>query len=246
VPGSFEEFAQLVEEALGKRDSELPIADSRLPIEEPPGANRQSTIENRQFLRALAESLWNRMHAFSPRVAELRELLEATLVWQPSRFLRLWVKLLEVETAYDCVGFFQRTHGPERQNIEWGDDETTSPWDLNRRGAKPRPAIIPHSEAEGRRKHAGELQHALRIWFGAVWHALVPALRGSHQVTVDLYDWAVSRFGIREEFLRWRPTLSLAQLDTRQGRPEWAVRVTTVTGKTLVKLSDGRMFEPEK
>ena len=32
---------------------------------------------------------------------------------------------------------------------------------------------------------------------------------------------------------------------TRRGRPEWAVRVVTVTGKTLVKLSDGRIFEPD-
>jgi hypothetical protein len=237
VPGSFEEFAELVEEALG-----LPIDDCRLTIEEQPGRNRQSAIEDRQFLRALAESLWNRMNVFSPRVAELRELLEATLVWQPNRFLQLWLKLLEVESAYDAVNFFQRTHGPGRLDIAWGDDETTPPW----RWGKRRPAERPRSEDEGRKVHAGELQHALRIWFAAVWHALVPALRGSHKVTVALYEWAVSRFGIREEFLQWRPNLSLAQLESRQGRPEWAVRVVTVTGKTLVKLSDGRMFESEK
>jgi hypothetical protein len=252
VPGSFEEFAELVEQALGTRDSELPIADSQLPIEEPPGTNRKSTIENQRSLQsaianrqstiALAESLWTRMHAFSSRMAELRELLEATLVWQPSRFLRLWLKLLEVKSAYDAVNFFQRTHGPDREDIAWGDDETTPPW----RWGKRRPAESPRSEAEGRKVHAGELQHALRIWFGAVWQALVPGLRGTHKVTVALYEWATSRFGIREEFLRWRPNLSLAQLETRQGRPEWAVRVTTVTGKTLVKLSDGRIFEPDK
>ena len=74
----------------------------------------------------------------------------------------------------------------------------------------------------------------------------MPALRGSHKVTVALYEWAVSRFGIREEFLQWRPTLSLVQLETRRDRPEWAVRVVTVTGKTLVRLSDGQIFEPDK
>jgi hypothetical protein len=250
VPGSFEEFAKLVEQALGTRDSELPIAECRLPIEEPPGANRKSTIENQQSVQsaianrqstiALAESLWNRMHAFSSRVSELRDLLEATLLWQPHRFLPLWKKLLPVEYGYGAVDFFQQTHGANREDIAWGDDETTLPW----HEGKLRPAERPRSEAEERKVHAGELQHALRIWLHAVWHALVPVLRGSHKVTVALYDWAVSRFGIREEFLRWRPNLSLAQLDTRHDRPEWAVRVTTVTGKTLVKLSDGRMFEP--
>jgi hypothetical protein len=215
----------------------MPIDDCLLPIEEQPGRNRQSAIEDRQFLRALAESLWNRMHAFSSRVGELRDLLEATLLWQPHRFLPLWKKLLPVEYGYGAVDFFRRTHGPNRADIAWGDDETTLPW----HEGKLRPAERPRSEAEGRKVHAGELQHALRIWLHAVWHALVPVLRGSHKVTVALYDWAVSRFGIREEFLYWRPNLSLAQLDTRQDRPEWAVRVVTVTGKTWVKLSDGRI-----
>ena len=96
-----------------------------------------------------------------------------------------------------------------------------------------------------RPRRARTKQRALRIWFVALGHALVPVMRASHKVTVALYDWAVSRFGIREEFLQWRPNLSLAQLETRQGRPEWAVRVVTVTGKTLVKLKDGRVFEPE-
>jgi hypothetical protein len=135
------------------------------------------------------------------------------------------------------VDFFQRTHGPHREDIAWGDDETTLPW----HESKLRPAERPRSEAEGRKVHAGELQHALRIWLHAVWYSLTPVLRASHKVTVALYDWAVSRFGIREEFLYWRPNLSLAQLDTRQDRPEWAVRVVTVTGKTWVKLSDGRI-----
>ena len=181
------------------------------------------------------------MHALSARVTELRDLLEATLVWQPTRFLRLWLKLLDPEYAYDAVDFFQRTHGPHREDIAWGDDETTPPW----RWGKRRPAERPGSEAEGRKVHAGELQHALRNWFRAVWQALVPGLRGTHKVKVALYEWAVSRFGIREEFLVWRPNLSLAQLETRHDRPEWAVRVVTATGKTLVKLSDGRIFEPD-
>jgi len=252
VPGSFEEFRALVEEALGPQapDSELPIAGCRSAMEEPGGpgeapmGNRPSTIgnsESRSYLHGLAESLWSRMNVFSPRVAELRELLEATLVWHPHRFLRLWLKLLEVDSAFDAVDFFQRTHGPGREEIAWGDDESPHP-----ERAKPRPAVIPRSEAEGRRIHAGELQHALRIAFAALWHARVPGLRASHKVTVALYEWAVSRFGIREEFLQWRPELSMAQRQTRRERPEWAVRVTTVTGKTLVKLSDGQIFEPEK
>jgi hypothetical protein len=245
VPGSLEEFTELVEEALGLpiadcRSSKLPIVDCRLTIEEPPGANRQSAIENRQSLQALAESLWDRMHVFSSRVAELRELLEATLVWEPNRFLPLWKKLLPVEQGYDAVAFFNHTHGPHHADVAWGEDEPPNP----RRRTPLRPYITPRTEAENRQKHAGELQPALRLWLWAVEHTLVPALRGSHKVTVALYDWAVSRFGIREEFLQWRPNLSLAQLDTRHDRPEWAVRVVTVSGKTLVKLSDGRIFEP--
>jgi len=62
------------------------------------------------------------------------------------------------------VNFFQRTHGPDRVGIAWGDDETTPPW----RWGKERPAEVPRSETEGRKVHAGELQHALRIWFAAV------------------------------------------------------------------------------
>jgi len=233
VPGSFEDFLALVEEALGARASRPQEAQK-------PAAGETPALPG--YLHALAESLWNRMNVFSPRMAELRELLEATLVWQPSRFLRLWLKLLPVEHAYHAVSFFERTHGPDRVDMAWGDDETTPPW----RAGKPRPAERPRSEAEGRKVHTGELQHALRNWFHAVWQALVPGLRGTHKVTVALYDWAVSRFGIREEFLQWRPNLSLAQLDTRRGRAEWAVRVVTVTGKILVKLRDGRIFEPEK
>jgi len=86
----------------------------------------------------------------------------------------------------------------------------------------------------------------LRNWFGAVGHALVPGLRATHKVKVALYEWAVSRFGIREKFLLWRPELSMAQLETRRDRPDWAVRVATVTGRTLVKLSGAQIFEPEK
>jgi len=115
---------------------------------------------------SLVESLWNRPHVFSARVAELRELLEATLVWKPGRFLQLWLKMLPVEPAYAEVDFFQCTHGKGHENTEWG-YETTPVWRLNRRGTKPQPAIVPRSEAEGRRKHAGESQHALRIWFFA-------------------------------------------------------------------------------
>ncbi len=265
VPGSFEDFLTLVEEALGP---ELPTADCRLPIEQGLGFNRQSTIENRQSLssragggqdsgkardvnrqstidnrqslHALAESLWNRMHVFSDRVAELRDLLEATLEWQPSRFLRLWVKLLPLEYAYANVDFFRSTHGPACEDIAWGDDETTPPW----RDGKQRPAEVPRSEGEERKKHSGELQHALRIGFVALRNALLPVMRSTHKVKVALYEWAVSRFGIREEFLVWRPNLSSVQRDTREGRPEWAVRVVTTTGKTLVKLSDGRILEP--
>ncbi len=246
VPGSFEEFAELVEAALGTRCSGFgvrglgsgkPNTANRTPNPDLAIADHQSPITNAET-RALAESLWNRMHVFNARVAELRELLKATLEWQPGRFLRLWLKMLPVEYAYDAVDFFRRTHGSDGEGMAWGDDETTPPW----RECKPRPAETPHSEAEERKKHGSELQHALRIWVQAVWHALVRVMRGSHEVMVTFYDWAVSRFGIREEFLLWRPNLSLAQLDTRQHRPEWAVRVATVTGKTLVKLSDGRIL----
>jgi hypothetical protein len=94
------------------------------------------------------------------------------------------------------------------------------------------------------RKPAGELQRALRIWFVALWQALVPVIRGSQKVTVALYEWAVNRFGIREEFVAWRPGPSLNQLETREDGPEWAMRLVTVTGKTLVKLKDGRVFAP--
>jgi hypothetical protein len=240
VPGSFEEFAALVEEALGR------VTQPLLAVQKENQGNHSTAkggcATPDPYLHALAESLWDRMHVFSTKVAELRELLEATLEWQPGRFLPLWLKLLPVEQAYDAVGFFNRTHGPHHADVAWGEDEPPSP----RRRTPLRPYIVPRTEAEGRQKHAGELQPALRLWFWAVEHALVPALRGSHKVTVALYDWAVSRFGIREEFLQWRPKLSLAQLDTRSGRPEWAVRVVTVTGKTLVKLSDGRIFEPEE
>ncbi|HUI43162.1 MAG TPA: hypothetical protein VL523_14460, partial [Terriglobia bacterium] len=38
---------------------------------------------------------------------------------------------------------------------------------------------------------------------------------------------------------------SSVQWEEREDRPEWQVRVTTVEGKTLVKLEDGEMFEPE-
>jgi hypothetical protein len=259
VPGSFLDFAALVDDALGTRDSgpsggtatpggadpaqpRVAVPPETQEYRKPNTEDRIPSPESRAYLHALAESLWDRMHVFSARVAELRELLEATLVWEPNRFLQLWLKLLPVEQAYNAVGFFNHTHGPNHADVAWGEDEPPNP----RRRTKLRPYIVPRSEAEGRQKHAGELQPALRLWLWAVDHALVPALRGSHKVTVALYDWAVSRFGIREEFLQWRPNLSLAQLDTRQDRPEWAVRVVTVTGKTLVKLRDGQIFEPEK
>ena len=245
VPGSFEDFEELVQAALGTRSSES-LGEERESGREaraPSGpGSRESSPESRAYLHALAESLWNRIHVFSDQVAALRDLLEATLVWVPNRFLRLWLKMLPVEQAFAAVDFFQHTHGPDHADMAWGEDELS-----NSRGrTKPRPYIVPRSEAEGRHKHAGELQTALRLWFHALWHALGPAIRGSHKVTVALYDWAVSRFGIREEFLQWRPNLSPAQRHTRHDRPEWAVRVVTVTGKTLVKLSDTRIFEPEK
>jgi len=271
VPGSFEDFADLVEAALGpaklpiadcrlsieeqpgaeRRDSGLGARDSQSPIEEPLGVNQPTAAENRQSpvnrqssigSRQLAESLWNRTHVFSARAAELRDLLEATLLWQPVRFLELWPKLLPAGYGRDMVILFRRTHDPGHEDIAWGEPEDGEP---RRKRDHLRPAIVPRSPAEASRQHVGELQHALRIWFVAVWHALVPAIRASHNVTVALYEWAVSRFGIREEFLQWRPNLSSVQLDSRSERPEWAVRVVTVTGKTLVKLRDGRVFEPE-
>ncbi len=269
VPGSFEEFADLVEAAvgpgsrgsgkdtrdsgLGSRDSGLGSRDSGLGARESPNpenrtpnpGSRVPDPESRASSpesRALAEALWNRTHVFSARTAELRELLEATLLWQPVRLLALWPKLLPAGYGHDMVILFRRAHAPGHEDIAWGEPEPGEP---RRKRRQPHPAVVPRPEAEGRRKRAGELQRALNIWFVAVWHALVPAIRTSHQVTVALYEWAVSRFGIREEFLIWRPNLSLAQLDTREGRPEWAARVVTVTGKTLVRLKDGKLFEPE-
>ena len=241
VPGSFEEFAALLEEAVAQPLLAV-TKENHAKIDCAPSTAKSDGVTSECHLRALAEALWERLHGFSSSVAPLRQLLEATLVWQPNRFLPMWLKLLPVEYAWHVVNSFQRTHGPGREEIAWGYDESANPG----RDRKPRPAVAPCSEAEGRQQHAGELQRALRIWFVAVWHALLPVMRSTYKVTVALYDWAVSRFGIREEFVAWRPELSVAQLQTRQDRPEWATRVVTVTGKTLVKLQDGRMFEPDK
>ena len=86
---------------------------------------------------------------------------------------------------------------------------------------------------------------ALGYWFGGVMETFVLAALGHHKVTVALWELAFARFGMREELLEWRPELSSVQWEEREDRPEWQVRVTTAEGKTLVKLEDGEMFEPE-
>jgi hypothetical protein len=51
----------------------------------------------------------------------------------------------------------------------------------------------------------------------------------------------VRRFGIRREFVAWRPELSLVQQREREGRAEWAVQVETIDGEIVLKLGDEGM-----
>ena len=77
----------------------------------------------------------------------------------------------------------------------------------------------------------------LRQWFEAAEGVRDAGLLLAQRVDVALYEFAVRRFGIRREFVAWRPELGLDQWRAREGRAEWAPRVTTVDGQVLVKVS---------
>ena len=77
-----------------------------------------------------------------------------------------------------------------------------------------------------------------RQWFEAADGVLGAGSRLAQSVDVALYEFAVRQFGIRREFVAWRPELGLDQWRERQGRPEWAVQVETVDGEVLVRVDD--------
>lgn len=81
----------------------------------------------------------------------------------------------------------------------------------------------------------------LRQWFEAAEGVLGASSRLAQKVDVALYEFAVRHFGVRREFVAWRPELSLNQWRERQGRPEWQPRVVTVEGETVLKLDDEEM-----
>ncbi|HUI42905.1 MAG TPA: hypothetical protein VL523_13145 [Terriglobia bacterium] len=189
---------------------------ARGPIGNPSLRGDQSEIANPELLR-LAEVLWARLHLFEARARGLAALLEATLKWDTASLARGWRALLSPNDAYDAAGLIGARVGP----------------DLDRADARVSPGP------------AGPLQAALGYWFLGVMYASARAAQGSYEVTVMMWDLGVGRFGLWEELLEWRPKLSLNHRAEREGRPEWQLRVTTVQGKTLVKLPDGSIFEPE-
>ncbi len=78
---------------------------------------------------------------------------------------------------------------------------------------------------------SGSPLDGLRLWFEAADGVLRAGSHLEQKVDVALYEFAVRRFGIRREFVAWRPQLSLDQWRERRGRPEWEVQVTTVDEK---------------
>jgi len=77
-----------------------------------------------------------------------------------------------------------------------------------------------------------------RQWFEAADGVLDAGSRLAQPVDVALYEFAVRRFGVRRDFVGWRPELSLNQRREREGCPEWAPQVETVDGGTVVKIRD--------
>ncbi len=59
--------------------------------------------------------------------------------------------------------------------------------------------------------------------------------RLSQKVDVAPSEFAVRQFGIRREFVAWRPELSLEQWRGREDRPEWDAWVETVDGGAVLK-----------
>ncbi|HEV2380121.1 MAG TPA: hypothetical protein VG206_10045 [Terriglobia bacterium] len=223
-----------------------------------------SETANRQF----AEALWQRVNFFAGRADELEQLLHATLDWDTSRLPRLWWRLLPPDHAGECVMALLRHTDARARALAarsgislaeaWRRAEAESrppaPWEsqgqaIGGRGHEPRrsrKSSVAGGKPGSKTRALLEMRKFMLDWLAAVDYTGHHANLSVHQVEVTLYDVAVYCFGIHRQFLEWRPVLSSVQLETRRERPEWQVRVMTADGEAWVKLSDGRIFQPEE
>lgn len=242
------------------RTSNPELAKENQPLETGP----PSQTANHQF----AEALWQRVNFFAGRADELEQLLQATLDWDTSRLPRLWWRLLPPDHASECAMALLRQTDVRARALAgrsgisldeaWRRAEAESrpaaPWEsqgqaIGGRGQEPggsRKSSVAGGKPGSRTRALLEMRKFMLDWQAAVDYTGHHANLSAHQVEVTLYDVAVYCFGIRRQFLEWRPRLSSVQLETRRERPEWQVRVMTADGEAWVKLSDGRIFQPEE
>ncbi|HEY6290549.1 MAG TPA: hypothetical protein VI455_03180, partial [Terriglobia bacterium] len=217
-----------------------------------PSGAPEGVGERDASLRGVAQALWARLHYGREREDQVASLLEASLAWDTPRMCQLWPKLLKAEYAFDNIFDLQFRHGAEARFVRpasalaSGGSESDGPNAAGTESGATEPEAESEEwpvEAEERPAEAEEVRQAVEIWFDAVRDALTGGMAGQHKSLVALYELAVDRFGIRYEFLEWRPTLSPNQWTERKQRPEWQVRVLTVDGKAWAKLEDGRIVE---
>ena len=220
----------------------------------------------RQSVAALAEALWTRIAGFEVLVETLEELLVRMLEYHGGALCSGGVLTADdpmrcsggVPTA-DKDGTGDATVSTPRPAVRTSPLPSEAP--AFEAILKSRKAAIRESRAPGGgpedsapslslddlRIHLDPFLpnesplDGLRLWFEAADGVLRAGHRLAQRVDVALYEFAVRRFGIQREFVAWRPALGLDQWREREGRPEWAPRVTTVEGEVVVKLSDEEM-----
>lgn len=244
-------------------------------VDAPPAANPEPATDNpsraagppsQTANRQFAEALWQRVNFFAGCADELEELLHATLDWDTSLLPRLWWRLLPPDHAGECVmALLRQTETRARAlaarsgislDEAWRRAEAESrpaaPWEsqgqaIGGRGhERSRKSLVAGGKPGSKMRALLEMQKFMLDWLAAVDYTGHHANLSAHQAEVTLYDVAVYCFGIHRQFLEWRPQLSSVQLETRRERPEWQVRVTAADGEAWVKLSDGRIFQPEE
>jgi len=180
------------------------------------------------LLLALASALWERAHVLPERTGGLASLLDASLRWDTARLTKIWEEMLGSYGDGLILSLKMRLAGHETLEDE-------KPWSKRRSRWSANPEAAPWTAA----KIFGEIKHAIQVWYSALDFLAEPIAKAQRHMEIALYEIAVSRFGIREEFLKWRPRINDLEWWPRKNRPEWQIRVQTVDGRWLAKLLDG-------
>ncbi len=215
------------------------LGDAELPVARTSGSCPQDPAEVRELgerVTAVAEALWTRIEAARVLVETLEEMLtrmleyHASLVVQPSQAARRQDACTTsfapaVPPDFDAILELRKAALRARDPAQDAGLRLDDLWI----STDPFPGNSPLDR--------------FRQWFEAADGVLDAGSRLAQNVDVALYEFAVRRFGLRRDFVAWRPELSINQWRERQGRPEWAPRVMTVDGGTALKVDDEEVYE---